>query len=186
MTWPEVSASNPPRILINVVLPEPDGPISATHSPAWIFTEMPSKARSVPYSFTNDSITTCELTLHLGIRTRDECRRAAATETITVMATEKGYTIQRGCAATPNTAFPSQMDTSNPIADPTRPPTIPMRMASARNSRTTRRTDPPMAFIRPTSFLRSMATLLMPAITQSEVKMSTRITVAESRPLMRL
>src|SRR5208283_2571326 len=33
MTWPEVSASNPPRILINVVLPEPDGPISATHSP---------------------------------------------------------------------------------------------------------------------------------------------------------
>src|SRR5208283_2571324 len=48
---------------------------------AWIFTEMPSKARSVPYSFTNDSITTCELTLHLGIRTRDECRRAAATET---------------------------------------------------------------------------------------------------------
>ena len=43
-------------------------------------------------------------------------------------------------------------------------------MASARNSRTTRRTDPPMAFIRPTSFFRSMATLLMPAITHSEVR----------------
>jgi len=43
-----------------------------------------------------------------------------------------------------------------------------------------------MAFIRPTSFLRSMATLLMPAITHSEVKIRTRITVAESSPLMRL
>ena len=33
-TWPDVSVSSPPRILISVVLPEPEGPISATHSPA--------------------------------------------------------------------------------------------------------------------------------------------------------
>jgi ribosomal protein L18E len=33
-TWPEVNVSSPPRILMSVVFPEPDGPINATHSPA--------------------------------------------------------------------------------------------------------------------------------------------------------
>jgi len=112
--------------------------------------------------------------------------KAAAMETKTVRATEIGYTIRRGCAATPKTAFPSHMETKMPKAEPTRPPAKPRRMASARKSRTTRRTEPPMAFIRPTSFLRSTATLLMPAITQSEVRNRTRRTVEDSRPLMRV
>ena len=50
-------------------------------------------------------------------------------------------------------------------AAPTNPPARPSRAASARNSRRTRRVAPPMAFIKPTSFLRSIATLVMAAIT---------------------
>src|SRR6266481_1928804 len=111
---------------------------------------------------------------------------ALAIETMMVIPTETGYTIQRGCAATPNTVFPSQIEPKMPNAEPISPPTMPIRIASARNSRTTRRTEPPMAFIKPTSFLRSIATLLMPAITQSEVSSNTMITVLVSSPLMRL
>src|SRR5258706_9882820 len=111
---------------------------------------------------------------------------ALAIETMMVMPTETGYTIQRGSAATPNTVFPSQIEPRMPNAEPISPLTIPIRIASAKNSRTTRRTEPPIAFINPTSFLRSIATLLMPAITQSEVRSSTMITVVVSSPLMRL
>src|SRR6516162_4775970 len=111
--------------------------------------------------------------------------KALAIETITVRATETGYTIQRGCAATPKTAWPSHTELRRPSAEPMTPPATPRRMASARNRLTTRSTEPPRAFIRPTSFLRSMATLLIPAITQSEVRASTSRTVADSSPLMR-
>src|SRR6516225_7558473 len=110
---------------------------------------------------------------------------ALATETITVKATETGYTIQRGCAATPKTALPSHMEVARPSAEPMTPPATPRRIASVKNRLTTRSTEPPMAFIRPTSFLRSIATLLIPAITQSEVRINTSSTVADSRPLMR-
>src|SRR6516225_7118712 len=110
---------------------------------------------------------------------------ALAMETMTVKATETGYTIQRGCAATPKTALPSHMDVISPSAEPMTPPATPRRMASVKNRWTTRSTDPPMAFIRPTSFLRSIATLLIPAITQSEVKTSTSKTVTDSSPLIR-
>src|SRR6202790_2503708 len=89
MTRPEVSASRPPRILISVVLPEPEGPMSATHSPRSIRKLSASTARSEPYSLVSDSITTCAcatkgacaLTPHLETRTRDECSRASATDT---------------------------------------------------------------------------------------------------------
>src|SRR5499427_7379329 len=110
---------------------------------------------------------------------------ALAMETITVRATETGYTIQRGCAATPKTAWPSHTEVRRPSAEPMTPPATPRRMASTRNRLTTRSTEPPRAFIRPTSFLRSMATLLIPAITQSEVRTSTSRTVADSSPRMR-
>src|ERR1700675_4409048 len=90
MTRPEVSASRPPRILISVVLPEPEGPMSATHSPRSMRKLSASTARSEPYVLVSDSITTCAgattgacaLTPHLETRTRDECSRAAAADTL--------------------------------------------------------------------------------------------------------
>src|ERR1700730_100609 len=115
------------------------------------------------------------------------CRKgnALAMETITVRVTATGYTIQRGCAATPNTAFPSWMERRIPIADPTIPAINPISTASARNSWTTLCTDPPIAFISPTSFFRSTAMLLIPAITHKEVSRSTNNTVADNTPLTR-
>src|SRR5260221_4054420 len=110
---------------------------------------------------------------------------ALAMETRMVMPTETGYTIQRGCAATPKTAFPSQMEPKMPKAEPMRPPTMPINIASARNKRTTRRTEPPIAFIKPTSFLRSIATLLIPAMPHSEGGKSTMTTGPVTRPLLR-
>ena len=63
---------------------------------------------------------------------------------------------------------------------------MPSKIASVREQPHTRRLiDPPIAFIKPTSFLRSTATLLIPAITHSEVSNSTSRTVAVSSPLMR-
>src|ERR1700730_10226200 len=59
MTRPEVRVSRPPRILIKVVLPEPDGPMSATHSPGATVKVTSSRARNEPYCLTNDSTTTC-------------------------------------------------------------------------------------------------------------------------------
>ena len=38
---PELGRSRQPRMFINVVLPEPEAPISATSSPWWIVSEMP-------------------------------------------------------------------------------------------------------------------------------------------------
>src|SRR5438045_6676058 len=82
-TRPAVSVSSPPRILISVVLPEPEGPIRATHSPAAILNETPFSARKVPYCFTSASMTTCVaslgtacvwvLILRLEKRMPDEC-----------------------------------------------------------------------------------------------------------------
>ena len=46
---------------------------------------------------------------------------ALAMETSTVSVTDKGYTIHRGSAATPNTAFPSHMETTMPTAEPIEP-----------------------------------------------------------------
>ncbi len=66
------------------------------------------------------------------------------------------------------------------------PPASPSNAASARNSRSTRRIEPPIAFIKPTSFFRSMATLVIAAITHSPVSTSTIPTVAVNNPLMRL
>src|SRR4029077_592486 len=84
MTCPEVSVSSPPRILISVVLPEPEGPMRATHSPELTVRCRSSSAQSALYFFPSESITTCgaagEVTLHLEIRKPDECSPAAAGE----------------------------------------------------------------------------------------------------------
>src|SRR5580704_5474271 len=93
--------------------------------------------------------------------------------TIIVRATATGYTISRGRAATPNTCLPSQIERKMPAAAPIRPPAKPSNAASARKRRKTRRVAPPMAFIRPTSFLRSIATLVIATITQSAVSTRT-------------
>src|SRR5260370_12354454 len=103
-----------------------------------------------------------------------------------VSPTATGYTISRGCAATPKTAFPSPIERKMPATAPSKPPASPISAASARNSRSTRRVAPPMAFIKPTSIFRSIATFVIAAITHSPVSNSTMPTVAVSNPLMRL
>src|SRR6266576_2341889 len=112
--------------------------------------------------------------------------KALRIATSTVKPTATGYTIRRGRAATPKTALPRPIESRIPSAAPITPPARPSSAASARNSRTTRRVAPPMAFIKPTSILRSMATLVIAAMTHSAVNSSTMPTVAVSRPLMRL
>src|ERR1700730_4476205 len=111
---------------------------------------------------------------------------ALAIATTIVSATATGYTIKRGCAATPNTALPSHMESKMPMAAPRMPPVSPRIAASARKRRSTRRVAPPMAFINPTSLRRSIATLVIAAITQSPVSTSTSATVADRMPLIRL
>jgi hypothetical protein len=44
---PEVAVSRQPSRFISVDLPEPDWPTMATHSPAWMSKETPSRARTV-------------------------------------------------------------------------------------------------------------------------------------------
>ena len=81
-------------MLMSVVLPEPDGPMSATHSAAPTLKLSPSRARSAPYFLTRFSIATCgaavfcsgriwtgALTLHLEKPKRGECWRAAGADT---------------------------------------------------------------------------------------------------------
>src|SRR5580704_5730430 len=106
--------------------------------------------------------------------------------TMVVSATDTGYTISRGCAATPNTCLPNQMERKIPAAAPITPPARPSSAASIIKSRKTRRVAPPIAFIKPTSFLRSIATLVIAAMTQRPVSRRTIATVAVSTPLMRL
>src|ERR1700676_3204606 len=89
MTRPEASVSRPPRILISVVLPEPDGPMSATHSPRSMRKLSASTARSEPYFLVSDSMITCAcaitgacvLTLHLETRMQGARSRASAADT---------------------------------------------------------------------------------------------------------
>src|SRR5205814_9297733 len=106
--------------------------------------------------------------------------------TNTVNATATGYTINRGRAATPNTALPKPIERKIPAAPPMMPPASPSNAATARNSRSTRLIDPPIAFIKPTSIFRPIATLVIAAITQSPVSSNTIATVAVSNPLIRL
>src|SRR3989442_6398820 len=69
--------------------------------------------------------------------------------TMIVNATATGYTISRGRAATPKTALPKPIERKIPAAPPIIPPSSPSNTASARKSRSTRRTELPMAFINP-------------------------------------
>src|SRR5262245_28687864 len=50
-TFPELGTSRQPSRLISVVLPEPDGPITASHSPPAISNETSSKAAVSPKRF---------------------------------------------------------------------------------------------------------------------------------------
>src|SRR5258708_4070272 len=59
---------------------------------------------------------------------------AASNATITVSATEIGYTMSRGSAATPNTALPSPIEITMPTAAPINPPANPNSAASAQNN----------------------------------------------------
>src|SRR5256885_14979706 len=106
--------------------------------------------------------------------------------TITVSATAMGYTINRGRAVTPNTALPKPIERKIPAAPPMMPPASPSNAASARKSRSTRRIEPPIAFINPTSIFRSIARLVIAAITHSPVRNNTIATAAVSNPLIRL
>src|SRR5487761_1271252 len=47
-TRPELCRSRPPRIIIRVVFPEPDGPTSPTDSPAAIASDTPRKTLTGP------------------------------------------------------------------------------------------------------------------------------------------
>src|SRR5438034_8787519 len=80
-------------MLMSVVFPEPEGPMSATHSPLFTAKLTPLRARSAPYCLTRLSMTTCctvvrgctemgatTLTLHLGTRMPGGCSPAAAAE----------------------------------------------------------------------------------------------------------
>ena len=58
-TRPELRVSSPPRILMSVVFPEPEGPMRATHSAAWTSKLRSSIARNDPYFLTRFSIATC-------------------------------------------------------------------------------------------------------------------------------
>src|SRR5208337_1804496 len=52
VTWPLVGESRQPRILSRVLLPEPDGPMTATHSPLSTLKVMPRNASTEsPYFF---------------------------------------------------------------------------------------------------------------------------------------
>src|SRR5205807_6951579 len=95
--------------------------------------------------------------------------KALRIATSIVKPTATGYTIRRGRAATPKTALPRPIESRMPRVAPSKPPARPSNAASARKRRTTRRVAPPIAFIKPTSILRSMATLVIAAITQSAV-----------------
>src|SRR5208282_452211 len=92
-TCPDVSVSKPPRMLMRVVLPEPEGPISATHSPVCTSKLTPPSARKLPYCLVKLSMTTCfaavcggacacttELTLHLGKPMQAGCWPAVAAD----------------------------------------------------------------------------------------------------------
>src|SRR2546426_2177289 len=54
-----------------------------------------------------------------------------------VKPTATGYTINRGCAATPKTALPNPIERNMPAAAPIKPPARPSSTASTRNSRIT-------------------------------------------------
>ena len=57
---PEVGESSPPRMLMSVVLPEPEGPMMAIHSPSSMVKETPSRAQTLPKSLRRFSIWTTE------------------------------------------------------------------------------------------------------------------------------
>ena len=72
-----------------------------------------------------------------------------------------------------------------PAANPRIPPAKPMAVASARKNRMIVRTEPPSAFMSPTSRRRSIASPAMAARTPKEVSVRIKKTVAKSRPRMR-
>src|SRR6266853_451705 len=107
----------------------------------------------------------------------------SATATAKTMVT--GKTARRGEMETPKTRPPIHCASTTPIANPTVPPTTPSAAASARNRRMIRSTDPPSAFIKPTSRLRSIARAAIDASTPSVVRTRMRVIVQKIRPRIR-
>ena len=197
MTRPEVSVSRPPRTLMSVVLPEPDGPISATHSPGFDAEsegiDGAEGAVLLGKRFDGDLRASLRAFIRLERQTAGRMlarrRSGYAPAIATRIVSSHGYRIhnQAGLRRYAEDGFAESDGEQRCLRlRLATPPTRPSNAASARKRRRTRRVAPPMAFMRPTSFLRSMATLVMAAITQSVVRIRTTTTVAVSRPLMRL
>src|ERR1700736_1462905 len=79
-TRPEVGWSSPPRILIKVVLPEPDGPMMAIHSPASTSKLTPPSARTASNRFSRFSTCTRGVIILPAKFLPDALAPAAATE----------------------------------------------------------------------------------------------------------
>src|ERR1700704_5939950 len=120
-------------------------------------------------------------------RTRPSSRSGSApvSATPTAKAMVAGKTGHRGEMATPKTRPPIHRASTMPIANPIVPPTTPSAAASARNRCMIRSTDPPSAFIKPTSLLRSIARAAIDASTPSVVRTKMSVIVHNIRPLIR-
>src|SRR5260370_9149963 len=104
---------------------------------------------------------------------------APVSATATAKTLVTGKTAKRGEMATPKTRPPIHRASTTPIANPIVPPTTPSAAASARNRRMIRSTEPPSAFIKPTSPLPSIARAAIDASTPRGV--STRISVTRHK-----
>src|SRR2546429_2162722 len=69
-----LSVSNPPRMLMSVVFPDPEGPIRATHSPPFTAKLTPLSARKEPYCLIRLSMRSEEHTSELQSRLHLVCR----------------------------------------------------------------------------------------------------------------
>ncbi len=103
---------------MSVVLPEPEGPMMAIHSPASTRKETPSSARTFPNSLRRFSIWTSVATFLYSPRkisagfTLPSMRNGSAPASVTaiISAIVSGKTSQRGEIDVPNTRCPIQYD----------------------------------------------------------------------------
>ena len=144
-------------MLISVVLPEPDGPMMAIHSPASTSKLTRSSARTSPKRFSSCSTWTSGAIILLAKFPPDARAPAGAAEKLrpaprrSSTRTVIGKTSKRAEMTTPKMRSPIHRARTTPIKKPSRPPSAPSVPASARNKRMIRGTVPPSAFIRPTS-----------------------------------
>src|SRR6266566_1311919 len=120
-------------------------------------------------------------------RTRPNKRNgsAPASDTSTINARVAGKTISRGVMDTEKTRSPIHSERAMPTMNPKIPPAKPIAVASARKNRMIVRTEPPSAFMSPTSRLRSRASPAIAARTARELSARINTTVPKSSPRMR-